>query len=128
MKAIKVISGMLVLILLGLAVKGLFFPSSKVTANAITESQQSEMQVFTLSWGKLNYNPEVITVKKGRPVKIVADTKRLQGCFRSITIPDLDVQKSFNENGKELVFTPQKEGTFKFGCSMGMGSGKLVVE
>lgn len=85
-------------------------------------------QVAELSWGKFNYDPNVIKVKVGMPVQIVADMERLQGCFRSILIPDLGINENLNENTNILEFTPEKKGTFNFGCAMGMGSGKLVVE
>ncbi len=128
MKAIKIGAGILILLLGVFFIKNLFQEEEKVTTNAISTQNEEGMQVFTLSWGKLNYNPEVITVKKGQPVKIIADTERLQGCFRSFQIPDLGIQKSFTEKDKEVIFTPEKEGEFTFGCSMGMGRGKLVVE
>lgn len=86
------------------------------------------VQVAYLAWGKLNYEPSVIKLKSGMPAKIIADTERLQGCFRSFVVPELEIFKSFNENDKVLEFTPAKTGTFSFGCPMGMGSGTLVVE
>lgn len=86
------------------------------------------IQEVTLSWGRLNYVPEVIAVKKDMPVRITADTARLQGCFRSLTIPELGLRKNFNEKDNVLEFTPTKSGTFNFGCSMGMGRGTLIVE
>ena len=62
------------------------------------------------------------------PAKIVADTDRLQGCFRSISIPELGIQKSFTEQDNSLEFMPDKKGTYAFGCAMGMGRGTLVIE
>lgn len=115
-------------------VKAIFFSANQqmsngaVVATNIAEAREVDgVQEVTLSWGKLNYNPEVIKVKKGKPVRIIADTSRLAGCFRSFRIPDLGVQKSFTESDNTVEFTPQKTGTFGFGCSMGMGNGKLVV-
>ena len=118
---------------------------SGCTSNAVKEQQQTSqqsnagnfkpsveivngVQIARLSWGKFNYEPAVIKLKSGMQAKIVADTDRLQGCFRSISIPDLGLQKSFDENDNTLEFTPQKTGTFAFGCAMGMGSGTLIVE
>ena len=69
------------------------------------------VQVATLSWGKLNYEPQVIKLKANVPAKIVADTDRLQGCFRSFTIPELGIQKSFTEQDNSLEFMPDKKGT-----------------
>ena len=86
------------------------------------------VQVATLSWGKFNYEPQAIKLKANVPAKIVADTDRLQGCFRSFTIPELGIQKSFTEQDNSLEFMPDKKGTYAFGCAMGMGRGTLVIE
>ena len=86
------------------------------------------VQVATLSWGKFNYEPQAINLKVNVPAKIVADTDRLQGCFRSFTIPELGIQKSFTEQDNSLEFMPDKKGTYAFGCAMGMGRGTLVIE
>ena len=86
-----------------------------------------EMQVRHLSWGKLNYYPEEITVKAGKKVQIVGDLKRLQGCFRSLVIPEFKVQGQITEQNNVIEFVPDHTGTFGFGCAMGMGNGKLIV-
>ena len=86
------------------------------------------VQIRHLSWGKLNYFPEAITVKAGKKVQLVGDMTRLQGCFRSFTIPDLNVNGNFNEQNNIIEFTPAQPGTFGFGCSMGMGNGRLIVQ
>lgn len=85
-------------------------------------------QIARLSWGKLNYEPSTLRLKAGIPTKLIIDPERLQGCFRSIAIPDLGIQKSFTEADASVEFTPEKKGTYSFGCTMGMGGGTLVVE
>lgn len=94
---------------------------------AATAKIVNGIQEVTLGWGKFNYAPEIITVKKDMPVRITADIQRLSGCFRSLNIPELGVSKQFTESDTVLEFTPQKTGTFTFSCAMGMGSGKLQV-
>ena len=86
------------------------------------------VQEVTLSWGKLNYDPQVITVKNGVPVKITGDLNRLQGCFRTIDIPAFSVAKTLTSRDNTIQFTPNRAGRFIFQCGMGMGSGVLVVE
>lgn len=86
------------------------------------------VQVVTLSWGKFTYDPNVITVTAGKPVKIIADLKRLQGCFRSFIIRDLGINTYFSANNNFVEFTPTEKGTYRFTCSMGMGKGTLIVE
>ncbi len=86
----------------------------------------SASNVF-LSWGKLNYEPQVIHAEQGKPLTITGDLKRLTGCFRSFQIKELGVTKYFTEGDTNLEFTPEKKGQFGFSCSMGMGSGLLVI-
>src|SRR3989338_595587 len=88
----------------------------------------TDMQVRHLSWGKLNYYPEIITVKANKKVQIVGYTTRLNGCFRSLVIPEFDINGQFLDTNNKIEFTPTKTGTFGFGCAMGMGKGTLIVE
>ena len=86
------------------------------------------IQEVTLSWGRFNYAPEVIKVKQGMPVKLTADLKRLQGCYRALEIPGMGISKYFRSGDDTLEFTPERTGTYDFSCSMGMGTGTLIVE
>lgn len=134
-ETLKIIGG----ILLGsLFVYGIFHfisggDNGLPTTNSPKENPSQEViivegvQEVTLSWGKFNYAPEVITVKKDMPVRIKADLHRLDGCYRSLEIPAFGISKAFTERDDTLEFTPTKTGAFKFSCSMGMGSGTLQV-
>lgn len=93
-----------------------------------TVQENDDVQTVTLSWGKLNYNPETITVTAGKPVKIIADLTRLRGCFQSLVIPGLGIETYFDENNPFVEFIPTEKGTFTFSCSMGMGKGTLMVK
>jgi len=98
-------------------------PVHEVTAELV-----DGVQVVRLGFGRLNYDPSVIRVKAGIPVRIVADSERLSGCFRSLVIPGLGVSAVITEESNVIEFTPQSPGEFGFACSMGMGSGTVVVE
>jgi len=75
-----------------------------------------------------NYMPNPIVVKKGVPVKLVADLGTVRGCASSIVIPDFGVRKTVQAGDNEITFTPDKSGTFQFSCSMGMYQGTIVVQ
>ena len=133
---IKLFAGLIILAL------GIFFIKNTVFAQPLQPKETTEIietvsveakmnngvQEAELSWGKFNYNPQEITVKKGIPVHILGDTERLQGCFRSLEIKELGVSKTFTENDKILEFTPEKTGNYRFSCAMGMGTGTLHVQ
>ena len=76
---------------------------------------------------KSNYYPNTITVKEGVPVEITLD-KSVGGCYRAFSIPGLGVSKYSSSPTDTINFTPNKKGTFKFQCSMGMGTGTIIVE
>ena len=104
-------------------------PPVPTTGNSVKEAEMKDgVQTVTLSWGRLNYAPEVIKLKQGIPAKIIADTTRLTGCYRVLEVPQLKLEKHFSEKDNELDFTPTKAGTYPFGCAMGMGRGTLIVE
>ena len=138
-KAINIIGGIALVALLIFGAVSLLKPVSAPKATGVLALDSSApavatqakvvngVQEVTLGWGKFNYAPEVITVKKDMPVRITADIQRLSGCFRSLNIPELGVSKQFTESDTTLEFTPKKTGTFTFSCAMGMGSGKLQV-
>ena len=86
------------------------------------------VQEVTLTVQGGNYYPNPVRVKKGIPVKLVADMSTFFGCSRSIILPDFGVSKTVSAGDNVIEFTPDKSGTFSFSCSMGMYRGTLVVE
>ena len=86
------------------------------------------IQEVTLTVQSGEYYPNPIRVKKGVPVKLVADLSSVRGCASSIVIPEFGVRKVVRQGDNTIEFTPGKSGTFDFSCSMGMYRGKIVVE
>jgi len=86
-----------------------------------------DAQIVTLGMKDLNYYPNTITVKSGKPVSLSLDSS-VVGCLRSFTIRDLGIAKVLRTPQETIDFTPLKKGTYTFTCSMGMGSGTLIVE
>ena len=105
------------------------FTSAEKTDTAVqqTNQAQGDTQKITLSEKNFNYYPDTITVQAGKPVEITLDSS-INGCLRSLAIPDLGIAKYARTAAEKIVFTPTKKGTFKFSCSMGMGFGTLVVQ
>jgi len=84
-------------------------------------------QKISLSIKNYNYYPQTITAKSGMPVEITLEHS-VSGCFRSFTIKGLGVSKYSKNPEDKIVFTPQKKGTYRFSCSMGMGFGTIIIE
>jgi P-type Cu+ transporter len=112
-----------VILLLGV---GIFFFTEK-GSSAEVQSQKGDVQKITLGMQNYNYYPNTINVKEGQPVEITLDSS-VKGCYRSFTIRDLGVVKYSKTEQDTIKFTPNKKGTFRFACSMGMGYGTIVVQ
>src|SRR3989344_3484449 len=122
-KMIKILAGIIIVVLLLFFVKGIFQRESPPSATgnvigekSVTAEVKDGVQEVTLSWGKLNYSPEEIIVKEGIPLRIIGDTKRLKGCYRSFTIPAFKFTKIFTEGDNIIEFIPDRIGTFAFSC------------
>ena len=119
-----------ILILLGV---GLFFVLGKSggsignVVDVPAQQQAGEIQHVVVGMQNLNYYPNTITVKAGKPVSITLDSS-VTGCLRSFHIRDLGVSAVARTPDQTIDFTPMKKGTFMFACSMGMGRGTLIVE
>lgn len=85
-----------------------------------------EIQKINLSFKNYNYYPKILKVKQSA-VELTLDYS-VTGCYRSFTIKDLGVSKYSKNPEDKIFFTPNKRGTFKFSCAMGMGYGTIIVE
>jgi cytochrome c oxidase subunit 2 len=87
---------------------------------------------FTMTAKNYEFDPSVITVKKGEKVRLfITATDRDHG----IKIQGYDIDQVLKKGSTATIeFTASKAGTFEFKCSVycGMGhhkmKGKLVVE
>ena len=86
-----------------------------------------DVQNVVLGIKNYNYYPNTINVKVGMPVRISLDNS-VVGCYRSFTIKELGIAKNLQTPNDYVEFVPEKKGTYRFACSMGMGHGTLIVE
>ncbi len=78
---------------------------------------------------KGGYDPAVIRVKSGEPVKLVFDRQESSGCSEEVVFPDFGVRKflpAFQKTAIEL--TAPKPGRYGFTCGMSMLHGSLIAE
>lgn len=74
------------------------------------------------------YSPNVLVVKKGIPLKINVQSTDSAGCGAEIVVPDFKLRKIIPAGSDGVIeLMPEKEGTFKFHCSMDMAKGKIIV-
>ena len=118
---------LLIIVVIIISVGAFVFVKGNAEKNLDGESEGNNIQEITLSMRNYNYYPNTITVREGIPVRIRLD-KTVTGCYRSFTIREFGVVKNLITPEDYVEFIPDKKGTFRFACAMGMGTGTIVVE
>ncbi len=94
------------------------------TAPSIVNGVQ-EVSMRVTGYG---YEPSVITIKAGVPVRWTVDGTEAGGCTRGLVIPSLNVSKVLESGSNVIEFAaPSKPGRLAFSCSMGMVRGSFNV-
>lgn len=99
-------------------------PRSNGVAAGLTSSGFQEATIAV----KGAYNPDVIVVEHGKPVRLTFLRQETAACSEKVLFPDFKRIAELPEG--ELVpveFTPERPGEYEFTCGMGMLRGKLVV-
>lgn len=75
------------------------------------------------------YNPDVIIVKRGKPVRLSFNRQESSLCSEMVIFDKLGQSAKLPE-GKtvNIEFTPQEPGEIPFQCQMGMLRGKVIVQ
>lgn len=122
-------SFLIILVIIIIVGAGVFLIKGNSASDGVTgdSGNSGQIQKVTLSMKNGNYYPQTVKVKQGQTVRIFLDNS-VGGCYRSFTIRDFGVAKYLQSEKDYVEFTPNKKGSFRFACSMGMGTGTLVVE
>jgi len=125
-KSILYIFGIIALILVG----GFFMLKNGIESSAgniVDRNSNGDVQKIIIGMKDYNYYPNTIKVKAGSSVSISLD-ESVYGCFRDFTIREFGIREYLKTPQDAVEFTPTKKGTYTFACSMGMGTGTLIVE
>jgi plastocyanin domain-containing protein len=77
---------------------------------------------------KGGYTPDVITVKRGKPVRLLFKRQESSMCSEMVVFGTVGKSAKLPEGQTVAIeFTPQTAGEVPFQCQMGMLHGKLVV-
>jgi plastocyanin domain-containing protein len=78
---------------------------------------------------KAGYEPDLIVVEKGRPVRLDFYRDETDSCSDTVVFGDFGIAKPLPAYRTTPVeFTPDRAGEFSFTCGMNMLRGRLVVE
>lgn len=112
-------------ILLILLVNWYFFFSKRTSAK-VTVQEEGVQEIKIIVKG--GYDPDVLIVKKGVPVRLNFYRDETASCSDTIVFSDFNIRKPLPAYQTTVVeFTPDKEGEYVFTCGMGMLKGKLIV-
>ncbi len=78
--------------------------------------------------GAYGYNPDVLRVKAGTPVRWEVYGGRSMGCASTLVARAFGIAARLQPGLNTLTFTPKKPGKYTFSCSMGMYRGTMIVE
>ena len=109
-----------------MAVVAWFFwgPKGSGVRAAVTSSGAQELMVLV----KGGYNPSIIEVEAGKPVRLSFRREESAACTEVVVFPDFDRSARLPEGEVVPVeFTPEAPGEYGFSCEMGMVRGTLVV-
>lgn len=101
-----------------------WFSEKKGIRAALTGSSQEAVVVV-----KGGYNPDVIVVQAGKPLRIHFTRQETASCSEMVVFPDFNKSAKLPTGESVTVeLLPEKPGEYDFSCQMGMLHGKLVVE
>lgn len=103
-----------------------FFLARRPAATASAVSGGVQEVTITVQGG---YDPALVRVRQGSPVRLVFDRRETSGCSEEVVFPDFGVRKFLPAFQKTVVeLEPERAGTYEFTCGMSMLRGRLIVE
>ena len=103
-----------------------FFLAERRSAVAVGTADGSQEVTIAVRGG---YDPSVVRVKRGAPVRLVFERKETSGCSEEVVIPAFGVRRYLPAFEKTVVeLTPTAPGTYEFTCGMSMLRGTITVE
>jgi plastocyanin domain-containing protein len=95
------------------------------TAAALTADGYQEAMILV----KGGYTPDVIVVRRGRPVRLKFRREETASCSEMVLFPQFNKSASLPAGQTVAIeLMPDKPGEFEFACQMGMLRGRLIVE
>lgn len=101
-----------------------FWLSEKEAVRATATGGAQEVQVRV----KGGYQPDVIAVEAGRPVRLHFNRQETAACSEMVVFPDFEVSRELPAGEVVTIeLMPKQPGEYDFACQMGMLRGKLIA-
>ena len=113
------------LILIPLILWYFFWSEKKAVRLAASSTGVQEIEVQV----KGGYDPDVLVVQAGRPVRIDFQRNETADCSEEVVFGDFGIRRKLPAfQTTPVEFTPEAPGEYVFTCGMAMMRGKLIVE
>jgi sulfite exporter TauE/SafE/copper chaperone CopZ len=86
-----------------------------------------DYQIVNMDVSSSGYSPNSFVIKRGVPVKWNVNVKQLTGCNSELVMSDYNINVRLKQGINTFEFTPNKIGTIRFSCGMGMLRGSFIV-
>ncbi|MDD2487221.1 MAG: sulfite exporter TauE/SafE family protein [Candidatus Gracilibacteria bacterium] len=93
-----------------------------------TDTSNLPIQEVRMTQDDSGYNPSVISIKPNTKIKLIVTSTNPYTCASQLMIPSLGITKSLEQGENIIEFISPESGEIKFSCSMGMYTGKFVIE
>jgi len=105
------------------------FAALALLASPLTAAAAEQHQVVEIAVTSEGFVPAEVTVKRGKPVKLVVTRKVERTCATEIVMKDFGVNAPLPLGKKvEVVVAPKTAGSYRFACGMDMIAGVLHVK
>jgi plastocyanin domain-containing protein len=102
-----------------------FFLARRPAASAQVSAGVQEIEIVVRG----GYDPGIVRVKRGVPVRLLFNRQDTSSCSEEIVLPDFGIRRFLPTGERTAIeLTPDKAGEFEITCGMSMLHGKLIVE
>lgn len=101
-----------------------FWLSEKKTTAATAGSTGAQEAYIRVQGG---YDPDVIVVQAGRPVRLHFQRKETAACSEMVEFPDFGISEMLPSGKTVTIEITPEPGEYPFACQMGMLRGRLVA-
>jgi len=88
---------------------------------------ENGVQIVRMDQGWDGYTPNTFTIKRGIPVRWIINASAPNSCSSALSVPSLSIVKHLKQGENVVEFTPERTGTIRFTCTMGMYPGTFTV-
>ena len=98
----------------------------ETTGGAATPAVDAPIAITVTEDG---FEPPVVTVAAGQPVKLVVTRKTTKTCATELVMKEHNINQPLPlDTPVEITFTPTHPGELTYACAMDMYKGKVVVK